>query len=214
MKRLLCLICLLSLLLTACASKDGANKTTKEYEHIPYVSSIDQKDCFLCGEPENALADLYWGEDNVAIINLNTFEFLRLEINRYDDNGNLLEEKAGYMQMHTMNNGDCYVHASTDADRAYSHVQIKGEQKQIDAKNIQKHLCQTCLDTINDMYFGDYAPSEYAVVSFADRTIRPFIQNITWFTFGDYGIECDFEENGDIDLFVVYCPPRYSQNEN
>ena len=94
-------------------------------------------------------------------------------------------------------------------------LQLKeDEQKQIDAKNIQKHLCQTCLDTINDMYFGDYAPSEYAVVSFADRTIRPFIQNITWFTFGDYGIECDFEENGDIDLFVVYCPPRYSQNEN
>jgi hypothetical protein len=62
------------------------------------------------------------------------------------------------------------------------------------------------------MYFGDYAPSEYAVFSFADRTIRPFIQNVTWFTFGDYGIECDFEENGDIDLFVVYCPPRYENN--
>ena len=59
MKRLLCSICLLSLLLTACASNGGADKTTKEYEHIPYVSSIEQKDCFLCGEPENALADLY-----------------------------------------------------------------------------------------------------------------------------------------------------------
>lgn len=213
MKRLLCfLLCLFSLLLTACSSNDQMKNEAKEYEHTPYVSSIEQADCFLCGESKKDLVNLYWDEDNVGIINLNTFEFTRLEINRYDDHGNLITEKAGFMQSGGLSSEDAWVHSMTDPDRGYSHVQIIGEKNPIDADAIQSHLCQICLDTINDMYFGDYAPSEYAVISFADKTIRPFIQNTTWFTFGNYGIECDFEEDGDIDLFVVYCPPRYENN--
>ena len=209
MRKLWSYLIIFTLLLAGCSSNNQSAADAKEYEHIPYVSTIEQADCFLCGEPEGSLANLYWGEDNVGIINLNSFEFARLEINRYDDHGNLIEEKAGYMQSGGFSGENAWVHSMTDPDRGYSHVQITGEKNPIDADAIESHLCQSCLDTINDMYFGDYAPSEYAVISFADRTIRPFIQNTTWFTFGNYGVECDFEEDGDIDLLVHYCPPRY-----
>lgn len=209
MRKLWCYFVVFVLLLTGCSSDNQSAAYLKEYEHIPYVSTIEQTDCFLCEEPEGSLANLHWGEDNVGIINLNTFEFVRLEINRYDNHGNLIEEKAGYMQSGGFSGDDTWVHSMTDPDRGYSHVQITGTKYQIDADAIQGHLCQTCLDTINDLYFGDFAPSEYAVISFADRTIRPFIQNTTWFTFGNYGIECDFEDDGDIDLLVYYCPSRY-----
>ena len=59
MKRLLCfLLCLFSLLLTACSSNDQMKNEAKEYEHTPYVSSIEQADCFLCGESKKDLVNL------------------------------------------------------------------------------------------------------------------------------------------------------------
>ena len=209
MRKLVGLILVFLLLLTACSNGEQPSISKKEYEHIPYVSDLSQEECFVCGENPNHPISSYWGEDNVGILNLNTFEVLYIEINRYDDNGQLIEETAGYMQMHSMSNGESYVHSSDNPDRGLSNIQIQGDRKPIDAKAIQSFLCQTCLDKINDMYFGDYPPEEYALVNFSDKSIRPLIKNTTWFTFGNFDVDCDFEEDGDIDLLIHYCPPRY-----
>lgn len=209
MRKLVGLILVFLLLLTACSNGEQPSISKKEYEHIPYVSDLSQEECFVCGENPNHPISSYWGEDNVGILNLNTFEVLYIEINRYDDNGQLIEETAGYMQMHSMSNGESYVHSSDNPDRGLSHIQIQGDRKPVDAKAIQSFLCQTCLDKINDMYFGDYPPEEYAVVNFSDKSIRPLIKNTTWFTFGNFDVDCDFEDNGNIDLLIHYCPPRY-----
>ena len=209
MRKLVGLILVFLLLLTACSNGEQPSISKKEYEHIPYVSDLSQEECFVCGENPNHPTSSYWGEDNVGILNLNTFEVLYIEINRYDDNGQLIEETAGYMQMHSMSNGESYVHSSDNPDRGLSNIQIQGERKPVDTKAIQSFLCQTCLDKINDMYFGDYPPEEYAVVNFSDKSIRPLIKNTTWFTFGNFDVDCDFEEDGDIDLLIHYCPPRY-----
>ena len=209
MRKLVGLILVFLLLLTACSNGEQPSISKKEYEHIPYVSDLSQEECFVCGENPNHPTSSYWGEDNVGILNLNTFEVLYIEINRYDDNGQLIEETAGYMQMHSMSNGESYVHSSDNPDRGLSNIHIQGDRKPVDAKAIQSFLCQTCLDKINDMYFGDYPPEEYAVVNFSDKSIRPLIKNTTWFTFGNFDVDCDFEEDGDIDLLIHYCPPRY-----
>ena len=209
MRKLVGLILVFLLLLTACSNGEQPSISKKEYEHIPYVSDLSQEECLVCGENPNHPISSYWGEDNVGILNLNTFEVLYIEINRYDDNGQLIEETAGYMQMHSMSNGESYVHSSDNPDRGLSNIQIQGDRKPVDAKAIQSFLCQTCLDKINDMYFGDYPPEEYAVVNFSDKSIRPLIKNTTWFTFGNFDVDCDFEEDGDIDLLIHYCPPRY-----
>ena len=209
MRKLVGLILVFLLLLTACSNGEQPSVSKKEYEHIPYVSELTQEECFVCGENPNHPTSSYWGKDNVGILNLNTFDVLYIEINRYDDNGQLIEETAGYMQMHSMSNGESYVHSSDNPDRGLSHIQIQGDRKPVDAKAIQSFLCQTCLDKINDMYFGDYPPEEYAVVNFSDKSIRPLIKNTTWFTFGNFDVDCDFEEDGDIDLLIHYCPPRY-----
>lgn len=86
------LIMLVAIIIAARIS-DAQEQTPKEYEHIDYVSNITQEECFVCGANSGYT---YWGEDNVGIVNLNTFELLYLEINRYDDHGNLIEEPAGY----------------------------------------------------------------------------------------------------------------------
>ena len=181
-----------------------------EYSHIDFVSELKQSECYLCGDGSDPITSLYWGEDNVGIINLNTFELMRLEINRYDDHGQLVEEAAGYMQSSHLPGEDTYAHAYTHPDNGYSNVQITGVQYSINRDIIQGKLCQSCLDTINDIYFSGEAPSEYAIVSFADRTIRPLMKCYPWFSAGDFGIDCEFKDNGAIDLLIHYCPNRYA----
>ena len=90
MKRLFCVVSILSLLLTACSNNTANTSSTEAYEHTPFVSSIEQEDCLLCSEQTNSSMSSYWDEDNVGIVNLNTFDVLRIEINRYDDKGDLM----------------------------------------------------------------------------------------------------------------------------
>ena len=183
----------------------------KEYEHIDFVSTITQEDCFVCGTGSDFPASSYWGEDNVAIVNLNTFEVLRLEINRYGDHGELIEEEAGYMQTSSLidNENESYAHAYTFPDNGYANINLTGVQYAIDRDAIQGHLCQSCLDSINELWFGEDPPAEYGILNFEDRTIRPLITCITGFGMGNFHVDCDFEDGGKIDLLIFYCPPRY-----
>lgn len=194
------------------ANISAANEQKKdEYKHINFVSDITQDDCFVCGSSTQNPMSLHWGEDNVGIVNLNTFEVLRLEINRYGNHGELIEEPAGYMASSSLidKEAETYAHAYCFPDNAYANVQITGVRYDIDREVIQGRLCQTCLDTINEMWFGGNAPAEYAIVSFEERTIRPLVQCYTWFGSGNFGIDCEFKENGAIDLLIHYCPSRY-----
>ena len=182
----------------------------KEYEHIDFISTITQEDCFMCGTDSEFPVSSYWGEDNVGIINLNTFEVLRLEINRYGDHGELIEEAAGYMQTSSLidNENESYAHAYTFPDNGYANVNLTGVQYAINRDTIQGHLCQSCLDSINELCFGEDPPAEYGILSFEDRTIRPLITCTTGFGMGNYHVDCGFEDNGKIDLLIFYCPPR------
>lgn len=186
-------------------------QTPKEYEHIDYVSDITQEECFVCADVSEFLGSLYWSQDNVGIVNLNTFELLYLEINRYDDHGNLIEKPAGYMSSNGLidKEAETYVHAYSHPDHAYADVQLTGVKYAIDSDSIQNHLCQTCLDSIYDLWFTDQPPVEFAIVSFEDRTIRPLLNSNPWFAAGNFGIDCEFKDGGAIDLRIHYCPSRY-----
>ena len=79
MRRFLCATTALMVLLTACSGPGATETEPTAYEHIPYVSTITAEECFICGDTQSSL---HWGEENVGILNLNTFEILRIEINR------------------------------------------------------------------------------------------------------------------------------------
>ena len=201
------LIMLVAIIIAAKIST-AQEQTPKEYEHIDYVSNITQEECFVCGT-NNGYS--YWGKDNVGIVNLNTFELLHLEINRYDDHGNLIEEPAGYMSSNGLidEESETYVHAYSHPDHAYADVQLTGVKYAIDRDSVQNDLCQTCLDSINSLWFTDQPPAEFAIVSFEDRTIRPLLNSHPWFAAGNFGVDCEFKDAGAIDLLIHYCPPRY-----
>ena len=185
----------------------------KEYEHIDFVSTITQEECFVCGDQSDPLTAAHWGEDNVGILDLNTFEMLRLEINRYGDHGELVTTEAGYMQMHGMETGSGRAHTFTFPDEGYADVSISGVAYDINRDSVQNHLCQSCLDSINSEWFGDDPPAEIAVVSYEDKTLRPLVTCTTGFGIGNYRVNCEYRENGDIDLLIFYCPNRYASNK-
>ena len=193
------------LLLVLIANTHNA-QGVEEYEHIDYVSTITPGDCFVCSKQGP-----YWGQDNVGLINLNNFDLLHLPINRYGDHGELAEEPAGVMLSCGImdEEADTYAHAYVFPDNAYATLQITGVQYDIDRDLIQDKLCQTCLDSINSLWFTTQPPAEYAVISFEDRTIQPLLNAHPWFAAGNFGVDCDFKDDGAIDLLVHYAPNRY-----
>lgn len=204
-------LAMLSALIIIANISAAKEQEKKIYEHIDYVSAITQEDCFACVADCDFPVSSHWGEDNVAIVNLNTFEVLRLEINRYGDHGELIEETAGYMQTSSLidKENESYAHAYTFLDNGYANVNLTGVQYAIDRDAIQSHLCQHCLDNINELWFGEDPPAEYGILNFEERTIRPLITCTTGFGMGNFHIDCDFEDGGKIDLLIFYCPPRY-----
>lgn len=132
--------------------------SSTEYEvrkqEVKYESTIDKLACFVCGIHTDPLTAHYWDEDNIGVLNLNTFEVLYIEINRYDDNGELIKEPSGVLVSNGMKCGDSVVHSWTDPDRGYAHIDISNITWEIDAQNLQNRLCQDCLDQINsDCFF-------------------------------------------------------------
>lgn len=184
-------------------------KTTQEpeeYEHIDYMSDLPQEDCYICS---NASDLPYWSEDNVGLLNLNTFELMHIEINRYNDQMELVEESAGYMQTNHLIGEDTFAHAYIFPDNGYARVQITGGEYAINRESIQSRLCQTCLDSINSLWFADQPPAEYAIVSFENRTIQPLLNSHPWFSAGDFGVDCEFNDDGEIDILIHYFSNRY-----
>lgn len=204
-------LAMLVVIIVAARISVAKEQIPEEYEHIDYVSTITEAECFVCGDGGDYTVSAYWGEDNVGIVNLNTFEMMRLEINRYGDHGELIEEPAGYMSSGGLidKEADTYAHAYCFPDDAYASMRITGVQYAIDRDTIQSRLCQICLDSINALWFADQPPAEYAVISFEDRTIRPLLNSNPWFASGNFGIDCEFKDNGEIDLLVHYSPIRY-----
>ena len=201
------------LIAIALMAKIHTNKAQqpKDYEHIDYVSSITSEECYICGDNGVTPASAYWGEDNVGLINLNNFELLYLGINRYGDGGELVQEPAGVMLSCGLTDQevDSYAHAYVFPDNAYASLQITGVQYSIDRDSVENRLCQKCLDPINNLWFTDQPPAEYAVISFEDRTVRPLLNTHPWFAAGNFGIDCEIKENGEINLLVHYYPNRY-----
>lgn len=168
-----------------------------------YVSSITEDDCFLCGAGKGKASYSYWGEDNIGILNLNTLDLLHLEINRYDDRGELVSDQAGYMSSTAISDSKTgsSAHAFVFPDSGFAQLQLFDVQYEIDRNKVQKHFCQSCLDPFNKT-LTESPIAEYAVISFEEQTMHPLTESHPWFSAGNYGVDCEFGE--EIKLLVHY----------
>lgn len=188
MKRfLLVLLVLLPLGLPGCGKEQDNPGTTETIYH----SDTSSQDCYLCGDGIANLVPFYWGQNNIALISLNTFDIEPIEINRYDRiTRQLIEEHAGTGSI------DFYDDAILDADQAAS------------------FLCSDCLNEILpqdlEQCFG------VGVLHLATKEIRVLDVCTSGFTFGDFYVDCNLEDSDlhsrRLDILIFYCPERY-ENE-
>ncbi len=86
MRRLaLALLVSLLFILPGCGAEQRAVTDSNVIsEKVIYQSDTSAEDCCLCGGGIENMLPSYWGQNNVALISLNTFEIKPIEINRYD----------------------------------------------------------------------------------------------------------------------------------
>ena len=174
-------------------------------EKIVYSSEVLSEDCFLCGNgmSEDSIP-FYWGQENIALISLNTFEMKPIEINRYDIDGQMIEEAIGAV---SLGGG-----ASKDGGYATGSMEFH-DDKTLDIDKAVTFLCAECLNEILpqdiEQCFG------VGVISLATKEIHIFEQCVTGFGLGEFYIDCDLKEPSrgscQMSLFIVYCPIRYEE---
>ena len=180
-----------------------------------YSSDTSAEDCYLCGGGVENLIPSYWGENNIALISLNTFEIKPLEINRYDRiDGRLIEEYAGAVSFGGGRSKDGGFAASLlqNYDRGYATGSVDFYSDEVlDISKAADFLCEDCLNKILpsqfDRYFG------VGAINLATKEVRIFEEHLSGFGLGDFYIDCDLQDqDGDqhrLDILIFYCPIRY-----
>lgn len=227
MKKTILILMCFTLYITGCTTSkqndtilENENYLVEESEEteIEFTSKIQSDECMLCGDSEQpSLLPLYKGQINVGIVDLNTFDVCNLKMNRYDDYGNLIEEKAGSSSMMINSYGEdgmsVSYHANTDRGYTSADVSFPGDNE-LDVRNIEKLLCDDCFDKIYEEAWSNN-PYSIGVIDFSNMEVRLFEENITGFTFGDYYLDLDYRKLDDednrieIDMLAFYCPKRY-----
>ena len=215
---ILTLFLLLMLMLAGCKVGQSAdsNSATASVK-TSYSSNTSTEDCYLCGGGTENLIPSYWGQNNIALISLNTFEIKPLEINRYDRiDGRLIEEYAGTVSFGGSGSKDGGFAASLllNYDRGYAtgHMDFYDDEV-LDVSKAAGFLCEECLNKILpsqiDRYFGAGA------INLATKEVRVFEEHLRGFGLGDFYIDCNLQDRDDdthrINLLIFYCPIRYEK---
>lgn len=220
MKKLfIVLLCIL--LLSGCTSKpetsaDAGTATRHEKKTVTYQSRIKKEECALCNQQENSIPSTYAGQKNLGIICINTCDISPVEINRYDDHGNLIEEPSETFSI--IRNGctdeGMTTQVTSNPERGFANVNVSlTKDVAIDKEAVESLLCSDCLSAIMSEYWDE--PYGVGVIDFETLEIRLLEEKITGFTFGDYYIDIDHKEKEkssdptELDLLIIYCPPRY-----
>ncbi len=226
MKKIILILMCFTLLLAGCSATKQADNIPQnenylveenEEPEIEFASKIQSDECMLCNNAEKTLLPLYKGQINIGIIDLNTFDVCNLKMNRYDDYGNLIEEKAGSSSSMINSYGEdgmsVYYHANPD--RGYTSGSVSfPRNNELDVEKIETMICADCFNKIYEEAWSN-SPYSVGVIDFSNMEVRLFEEDITGFTFGDYYVDLDYrkledeDERIDINILAFYCPQRY-----
>lgn len=181
---------------------------------------MTEQECYLCRytDDDAPWKPDGWLQDNVAIISLNTFDVAPIEINRYDDFGNLKEERFGFMHMHRVSSeeeGGFSASVSEEPDYGYANFDLHPDgDMTLEIENLAAHLCKNCLNDIVDLSVD--RTYGVGILDLATGEIHPFERNVVGFHVGNYLVRCEYEESKsedgrfNIDTFVIYCSLWYA----
>lgn len=167
--------------------------------------------CSICNNSTSPISSHY-GEKNLGIISLNSFNITAVEINQYDEDGNIQKRKTADNPTLINNFTDFSSVISTNSNRGYSVINIMFNPKEIfDISDIEKNICADCFEKINSVN----TDTSYIIwfLDFETMDLIPLQQDVTSIVFNDYFISCKFSNThsttAQADLLIFYCPERY-----
>lgn len=189
----------------------GQNK----WEVKEYHSETASEDCVICKTKKE-----FCNEDNVGILFLNSGTVNRVQINKYNKNGQLITKEDTYTQTMT---GLAYgenlsLTIESNGDRGYANVDINlGKEKEFDIAQAVENCCENCIKSLVEDYYS-VTPYDVAVLNYKTGDIELVTPNTRAFSLGDFYISCvsrstDGEkEISELDLLIFYCPNRYGDD--
>lgn len=183
---------------------------------INYDSDLPKSNCILCGDNSINPINLYWGQKNFGIVNLNTFECKLIEINRYDDNKQLIKEEAGYLTRTSFSNKEdgIIIYITTNSDRGYANIDITLDQSSLlNIEKMKEYLCTDCIKDFMSEFFETDSHLNVALLNFENRTLIPIRESLKGQCKDDYYFRYYFDKNRKgkeiIDITIFYCPSRF-----
>lgn len=182
-----------------------------------YSFAVPAEQCAVCGTcPQLAISAL-WGHENIAFLDLNTFDVLELPINRYAPRGPLLEQPAGFSAVVSANLGGASLTFLAAPDRGMASGWLEWQAPaRLCPQQAGQFLCEACLRALT----GDAAeemPLALAAVHLGERRIVPLSGAGGLLQMGDFFLHCPQLAGtlqagpaaGRAEMLVCLCPPRY-----
>jgi len=181
-----------------------------------YSSPTSKEDCYICGSNSQSTLSPYWGEHNIGLINLNTFECCRFEINRYDDDLNVIEKQQRYTSIFVsglIESDGSTISYGLNSNRGYMSGTITlNENSFIELEKAESYLCSECLTEIMNSHLREEEQWDIAVIDFITKEVEPLNKSVSAFSRNDYYVDCIYnEERNTIKFQAFYCPVRYSE---
>ena len=199
-------------LFTFISLKNTGNESRIINEHRQYESPTTKTDCYLCNENADSLLSFYWGQNNIAVVDLNTFDFYVPEINQYNDDMTLIDERAGNISIisRTLRNGEKIV-CCVNSDRGFADCTIGlGKNSIVSVDNAAEFLCSECLTDIMNQYIYSDNRWNIALLNLSDKSIKPLDETVGGFASGDFNVKCRYDKDkNEIDLHICYSHIRY-----
>lgn len=196
------------------------NHVKAEYEktdtfHMEYgslESKLDDiEECYLCGNAQKSLMGYYRKFDTVGVIGLNDWYVLDLRLKEYDEAGNPVENSSG-TSMSFGNTSGIDFNLNATPSRGMASATISSTNGMFKKDEIQKNLCQQCLDKVIDSLEGyfekgkeEYLP--FCLVDFSTLDIYPIQKMNMAYSVRDYWVELD-HDGSEIEIDVYYLPER------
>lgn len=217
MKKRIALILASTILLCGCANqsaeaKPGSTNDKKEVT-LTAISNIKKEKCCICGKSDISMMEYYRGMDTIGIVHLDSMNMFNSEVRSYDDSGKEIFDSPG-MKMNGLSEGEAHVSISGDPNRGISDIDIDyGDDSRIDLKDLEKKLCQDCLDKVCEQAteaanWGEGEElNDIWLINFKTEEFRALPGYYTMFMMDDYYIHIDHNDGKD-NVLIFYAPAK------
>lgn len=177
--------------------------------------------CWLCGYDNRSLMAYFRKFDYIGIICTNNWYVLDFKVRNYDEEGNLIDGQEG-TRSGWVSNGEeeCSFETEQMSGRGISKIKVSyGSNSYFEPSEIQKHLCQECLDKVLAAmetygYVGEPAkPRDLCLVDFQTLELYPLQEHNLGYFIRDYYVHVDSGEE-EVQVEVFYAPILKTEGNN